>query len=84
MDEIKAVLGYQRRMWEKRNGYFGCNVTRWSIECEVNKHGQARWQGNEISLGEANRGCLDREVSKKQCDRTERNFPHLTFGKARQ
>jgi len=52
-------------MGDKRKGQFICNVTRGSIDLEVNKHGRAGWQGNKISPGEANRGPLDLEVNKK-------------------
>ena len=48
----------------KRNGLFRCDVTRGSVEREVNKNGQAGWEGNKISFGEANRGPIDHEVNK--------------------
>ena len=35
------------------------------MDREVNKHGRAGWQGNEISSKEAFRGRFDREVNKK-------------------
>jgi len=34
------------------------------MEHEINKHGWAGWQGNEMTLGKASRGPLDREVNK--------------------
>ena len=36
------------------------------MDREVNKHGRAGWQGNEISSKEAFRGSFDHEVNKKR------------------
>ena len=52
-------------MGEKRNPQFFKNSSRGSLELEVNKHGQAGWQGNNFSSNETCRGHLEREVNKK-------------------
>ena len=52
-------------MVEKRNGSSDVMSLEGAFEHEVSKRGRAGWQGNEISLEEASRGPLDREVNKK-------------------
>ena len=45
---------------------------RGSLDREVNKHGRAGWQGNEISSKEAFRGSKEREANKNR----KHFFPH--------
>ena len=51
---------------KNRNRQFRQNLSRGSLDHEVNKHGRAGWQGNEFSSKEAFRGTLEREVKTKQ------------------